>query len=401
MVRPVSQFCAGIWCSMYACCLCWSVCEQRTLAAVPRADLVKVVAPKSSCAAVDDQRDLLILGERGPTDGQLLIYKLDAANGKVPAGEPTRVPLPRRDPVKAYPNYPLSIVVHPRLPLVYVWQDFTGPQAIAHELDHLVVFSIAGRDLKQVGTFAWGKEFGWARTTGALGIDPAGKRLFLPNLRDPESSLAALGFFDLDDAGMPAPVPVPIAGSLDGFGLDKFEMQLRATRLVIAADASFPVLSAGFVVPSPAVALFGGVSGPAMWDTENRRAALDFVHVPLAGPSTLLGGHPKLPVVYGVSPDDGRKLVFRMRQADGYPTLVPTTISLDDATGFRAAPLVLWGKKPSLAIGGANRLYLVGLDDSGGFTGEHATLEVNNKSVTALAYSEKHGLLYVAVEKIP
>ena len=42
-------------------------------------------------------------------------------------------------------------------------------------------------------------------------------------------------------------------------------------------------------------------------------------------------------IVYGLSPDDSRKLIFRMRHVAGFPTLLPSTISVDAATGFRSA----------------------------------------------------------------
>lgn len=376
------------------------LCLAQGTSAAIKVNVARVLAPGALCAAVDDARGLLVVGDRGASEGQLLVFKL-AADGKLVVGQPVRVPLPRRVPVKGYPNYPLSVLFHPRLPVLYVWQDYTGPATVAHEFDHLAIFAIAGSELKLLGTFARGKEYTAARSVGLLGIDPHGERLFVPNLRDPDSSFAALGYFDLEPDGQLAPVPVPIAGSLDGFGLDKFETQLRVTRVTIATDGSFPLLSAGYVVPSPEAAIFGGVSGPATWDTVNRRANLNFVHVPLAGSSTLIAGHPKLPLIYGVSPDDGRKQIFRMRHAGGLLTLLPSTISINDASGFRSAPQVLAGKSRCLAIGGANRVYFAALEESGAMTGESSSIEVANKAVTALAYSTKHNLLYVPVEKLP
>ena len=56
--------------------------------------------------------------------------------------------LPRPQSLSTFPSSAKSLIFHPRLPLLYVWQDIDapikGPKVEAvQEFDHLLIYSIA------------------------------------------------------------------------------------------------------------------------------------------------------------------------------------------------------------------------------------------------------------------
>ena len=360
---------------------------------------VPIVAPTAICAAQSDRLGVLILGHRGVADHQLSVVAL-GSDGLPSPVDPVKVVLPRADALKAMEVYPLSLVLHPKLPLLYVWQDIAAPPPAAEQFDHLVIYRIEGQQLKQVSAFARGTDYTNARIAGALGLDPGGMRLFVPNLKT-KAGTAAIGYFDLDDAGLPKPVPVPIQGSLDGQGLEKFQMELRVTLGSGGLDHALPIGSFGLAAHDRDVALFASYSGVGLWDTQNRRGEFAVIYVPGLAISCSIASDPKLPAVYGAAAEAGHNVLFQLQLADGYPTLMPQILRVDEASGFRSPPLVLPGKVNRLAIGGANCVYLVPLDDQGRFAGRLETLKVNNGSVRTMAYSQRHDRLYVPVEKMP
>ena len=357
-----------------------------------------VAAPSAYSAAIADRDGLLIVGQRGPADRQLSAIRIDA-QGIPETTAPTAVLLPRPAALKDFANYPLNIVVHPKLPLVYVWQDIAVPptETLAQrpalsEFDHLHLFRVENQQLKPVAAFCRGTEYGHGSSTGTIAIDPTGRRLFLPNLRD-DAGAKAIGFFDLDQQGMPVPVPVPTPGNLDGYGLDKFEVKLRPQRLTIAVDGS-PLVAA-----TDRVVLLGVGGGVALWDTDNRRGALGYVYVPQTSGPCLIASDPSVDRVFGVASELGDAL-FSIVHAEGYLTLAPEVVRLGTAVHLRSAPVVLSGKQKRLAIGGINQLHLVPLSADGAISGPVESLPVRAPSLQALAYSAKHDRLYVAVEKV-
>jgi len=376
------------------------------LAASSQAELNRVslvVAPSAYCAAVfraavADGDTLLIVGQRGLADRQLSVFRLDKS-GMPATDPPAPIVLPRPDGLKEFAHYPISIVMHPRLPLVYVWQDVAAPPAetIAQrpalgEFDHLHVFRLEGALLKPAGSFGRGPEYSHANTIGTLAIDSEGKRLFLPNLRD-EAGQKAIGYFDLDAAGAPLKVPVPTPGNLDGFGLDKFEMQLRPHRVTIGADCG------GLMAASAQVVVFGTAGGVAFWDTENRRGALGYLYVPQTPGLCLIGGDRTPARIFGVAHEGGDALLS-IAHAGGYLTLVPQVVQLGSTAHLRSAPVVMSGKTKRVAVGGINAVHLIPFTGDK-LAGAAATLPVQAPSLRALAYSRAHDRLYVAVEKLP
>ena len=366
----------------------------------PDERLMQVVAPGATCAATSDRHSLLVVGVKGQADHHLRVYSIDA-QGTINADGVITLTLPRPDALKGAANYPLEVVFHPTLDLVYVWQDITGvPDAqkanVHAAFDHLVVYAIEDGALKSVGTAARGEYFLHGQKYGAIAIDPQGRRIFMAGLRD-DTGKHALGWFDLDEHGMPVPVPTPIAGTLDGYGLNKHEMKLLPTRISVA-NMQAHTTGLGLVAASADVVVFSAHNGPALWDTTNRRAALGYFPIYGSVRDSVIGAHPDLPVLFGAAV--GSHQVFRMEHADGYLSMLPKITSVPGAK-FQSRPVVMPGEPNRVAIGGVNRVDLLPLDAEGRFAGETQSIAVACPVVRALTYSKKSVRLYVAVEALP
>ena len=362
------------------------VCGQGTMDWTNRC--FQVVAPASVCAAVSDELGLLAIGFHGPAETQLAVYKLDGTG--TPVLPPVQIALPCAEALKSSTNYALSVAFHPKLPLLYVWQDLAGPALDAStnnpayaQFDHLLIYAINNGQLQLIQRHACGVQYACGKSIGSIALDPAGKRIFLPNLRDLSSddTKCGPGYFTLDTTGMP----------------QVFEEKVTPTYVDMSGFRSL-MTGRGIYVVTDTVAIVSGVYGLATWDTENRRAVLDlFLLTP--GPTEYsICGHPRLPVVYGVQPAGATAL--RMEHADGYLTMLPQTVGQPGAT-FQSLPVVMAGKTQRLVVGGPHCLYALPLDADGKFTGTPETFEINSSAVLALAYSMKYDRLYAGVEKAP
>jgi hypothetical protein len=346
---------------------------------------MQVVAPSSVCAAVHDNLGLLALGFHGPADVHVALYKLDG-NG-TPAAGPAQTILPRTESLKQYPHYALALAFHPKLPLLYVWQDIAGPpEAPASnpaykEFDHLAIYAVNNGQLQLLQSHARGLHYLCGNGVGSLALDPEGKRIFLPNLRHPVSGRPAIGYLALDANG----VPLVFEGA-------------ETPVIVEVADFRDQPTGMGFWAVSDKVLLASGVYGPLTWDTENRRAALNVILIP--GATTyLICGHPKLPLVYGVQL--GGYCAFGMEHADGFLTQIPQSVTISGSVAFQTLPVVMTGRSHRLITGGANAIYAVPLDAAGKLTNTVEMLTVTCASMHALAYSGKFDKLYVGVDKAP
>ena len=153
----------------------------------------------------------------------------------------------------------------------------------------------------------------------------------------------------------------------------------------------------GYAIISDDVMITAGMVGPATLDRANRRGRWNHYQLtPLAYSTYRLAGHPTLPVVYLSMV--GYSYIFRMEHADGYLTLLPQTVMINDAV---YSPPVVMAKRKRVAFGGANHVHAVGLDDDGWYTNTMEQTVVANPSLEALVYSEKFDRLYAAVEQAP
>jgi hypothetical protein len=181
-----------------------------------------------------------------------------------------------------------------------------------------------------LGLFAKGRRFSIGRSRGALAMRPDGRQLCLPNLRDPGSGLAALGFYDLEEDGTIEPKQVPIPGTLDGYGLEKFETKILPTTLtldesLIHPDLGHQVVGLGYACPNGPWIVVGGDRGLIVWDTLNRRGEAVRVLIDGADRLSRLVWHHRLGGVFGLGINARRG--FFQPLAHGVPTGLPRTFT--------------------------------------------------------------------------
>ena len=368
---------------------------QTTDPASPSELLVPVVVPGAICAVVSDTHNLLVIGSDDDKH-QLSIFSL-AGNAAHSPSKPAQVNLPKPALLGNAKNRPLGMAFHPKLPLLYVWQDITADaEKIYIGFNHLIVYAIEPAALRQVAAYARGPEFAHGLSVGAIAIDPQGHRIFLPNLQDPNNGGASIGYFDLDGEGMPRRTRVPIQGTLDGRGLNRFELVTKPVRVNVSRFRGLPT-GWGFVAPSLNTVIFTGAGhGPAVWDTQNRRAAIGLLPITTLPGDCLIAADAQLSVLFGAA--QGHDSLYRVSHADGYPTLLPHVVQLPGAV-FHSAPTVIVANHNRLAVGGIGKVHFAGLNKRGQFTNEFENVSVKSNAVRALVYSRKSKRLYVAVEK--
>ncbi|MFA5042502.1 MAG: hypothetical protein WC381_07100 [Kiritimatiellia bacterium] len=349
--------------------------------------VIQVAAPGAVCAAAQDDTARLAVGVRGTGECHIAVFPLGPA-GNVLTGGVARVGLPKIAALKDYTPYPLDMAWHPRLPLLYVWQDAAGPGAavpanspVFREFDHLAVYSLTGGVLQCVRSYARGSNYVWGQTTGRIALDPEGKRLFLPNLRDAKTGRSQIGYLVLDTNGL----PVAVEDRVEPVAVDVGDLRANPSGL-------------GFVVATPRAAIFSGIAGPVTWDTENRRAALNCLMVRGVPADCFVGAGAQSAAVFGAARNGN--FVYRVAQVDGFLTMLPQVMTVAGAA-FAAPPVAMPGKPDRLAIGGANKIHFLPLDAAGSLTEPVEELAVACPAVRALAYSRKFDRLYVAVEELP
>jgi hypothetical protein len=109
-----------------------------------------------------------------------------------------------------------------------------------------------------------------------------------------------------------------------------------------------------------------------------------------------LTAHPRLPVFY-VTPM-GNTYTLRFEHADGFVTLVPLQAELPGSAV--TGPPLFMARRSKLVFPSNGLVFTVGLDHQGRFRQERGRALVPNPTVEAIAYSEFHDRLYVAVEKL-
>lgn len=403
----------------------------------PMANLVQVLHPSARQAAVSDTLGQLVIGrfkkDAKDKPAEFVIYPLDAAGAlqiatpgtpavpavaavaavaatpttpavaavearaAIPAAPPTyvsvTVALPKPATLAALQNYPLSFAFHPKLPLLFVWQDATGQtltsaktDTVFKEFDHLLIYNVSNPAAPAlVLQTCRGDQFAYGVPYGTLAFNADGTRLFIPALRMKDSpdnsSLAAMGYLKLDAAG----TPVKDGGSL------ALVMQS------MAPYTNYPPVLGCFPI-SDDITLYGGVYGPTTWDAGNRRAPFTAYILNLNLPHYMrMTLHPKLPQTYTTAM--GYPYLYRMEEADGFATLLPQTLTFSGAAAT-TAPVVMT-KGNLVAFGGANKVFVAALDAEGKLTDKLTQTPIANPAVDALVYSERFDRLYVAVEQLP
>jgi hypothetical protein len=399
--------------------------------------LTQVVALGARCAALSEIAGVLAVGHKpGMVPGpHVSLFRLDA-EGKPTDAPPMTITLPRPDSLAAHPNYPLSLAFHPAFGLLYVWQDIDGPKREEpadperyKEFDHLLIYSVDGAEPKLLEAYGRGGGYGYGYTLGSIALNADATRLYLPNIHHAAVTgkvlVCGVGCFFLDLDGLPllsdpaadANVPVPQASTGARSDL-KTAAANRAARLAdqkakaagmplkpwllntgpSATLSSFSPTGLGFAPAGENAVIFGGYAGPVTWDNGDRRARImNFLTDPYIANRQHVVGHPTLPVIF-VSVT-AYPYLYRMEHAEGHITLAPQQWTIEGAT-FHSPP-VFMARRNQIAVGGAGKVHVIGVDQEGFLKSERAQAAVANPTVEAVVYSEKFDRLYVTIPEKP
>lgn len=322
-------------------------------------------------------------------DADLTVYRLDA-QGEVGAGSPIR--LPRAAKLAARRQYPLSVAVHPKLPLVYVWQDVVAPAEKTPRDDqatdgfkHLHIYDVAATPPKLVQSACWGESFSRGNSAAVVGLDRAGTKLFLPNMQRPtKTGLASMiGYMKLAADGKLAD--------------DSPEAYAAAAKTSLYGETPCGL---GYYDVSDTVTIVCAGLGPCTWDERNRRAqfnVMTFFPTVGAGYRYRMAVNPTSSTVYLTGL--GSSSLFRVEHVDGFFTMWPQRAYLDGGL-LVTSPPVLVGKRPLLACSGVGFVHLAKLDAEGYFNGERIDIGLTSRKVEGLAYSAKYDRLYATFEEV-
>jgi hypothetical protein len=322
-------------------------------------------------------------------DPDVTVYRLDA-QGEVGAAAPIR--LPRAAKLAARRQYPLSVAVHPKLPLLYVWQDVVAPAEKAPPDDqatdgfkHLHLYDLSVSPPKLLQSACHGESFSRGNAAAVIGLDRAGSRLFIPNMqRRTKTGLASMiGYLKL---------------AADGKVADDTPAAYAAAAKVSLYGES--PCGLGYYDVSDTVTILCAGLGPCTWDEQNRRAQLNvltFFPSVGAGYRYRMAVNPTTSTVYLTGL--GSSNLYRVEHVDGFFTMWPQRALFDGGLLITSPPVVV-GKRPLVACSTVGFVHLVKLDAEGYFTGERTDIALTSRKVEALAYSAKYDRLYATYEEV-
>ncbi len=406
----------------------------RTVPETPLPFVTTVVAPAARHVAVSDVAGVLAVGHRPKSPAHVSLFRLDA-QGQIVPGDPVTITLPKPATLSARPNFVLGLLCHPRLPLLYIWQDVeplpndivTDP-AVSAEFDHLLIYGLDEPQPKLIMATARGADFSCGALAGGFALNGAMTRLYVPNMQQLDRTkklVTTIGWLVLDPDGLPAFAPLnsppedvkPIAPLPP---LDPAAANAARTAKLAAIEqakgAGQPLVLRKYMeattysfasTPAPYsyapfnddAVFLAGHSGPVSWVLSDRLGRYCYFYIqPYVAYRYRVAAHPTTPSIYVATLIyDGR--INRMEHSDGQFTLTPQTLSVDPMV-YYSTPVVM-EKTNQLAIGANGRVCLIDLDADGKFKPSAVQMTVNNPTVEALAWSPKFGKLYVPVEKMP
>lgn len=378
--------------------------RELSIAAKPgELDILRKVPTASTFAAVvsDVAGALIVAHAPQPTvtkalpadfaiaDGpDLTVYRLDA-QGEVGAASPIR--LPRAAKLASRRQYPLAVAVHPKLPLLYVWQDVVAPAEGGPADDqatdgfrHLHIYEIASAEPRLIQSAASGESFSRGSMAAGLAVDRTGSRLFVPNMqrRIKTGPQSMIGYLKLGP---------------DGKVVDD-------TPAGYAAAAKTSLFSEtpcglGYHDVTDSVTIVCAGLGPATWDERNRRAQLNvmtFFPAVGAGYRYRMAVHPSLPVVYLTGQTSS--MIYRVEHVDGYFTMFPQRAVLPSV--LITSPPVVVGKRALVACSSVGFVHLLELDAEGYLSGKRSDVALTSRKVEGLAYSAKFDRLYATFDEV-
>ncbi len=395
-----------------------------------------VVSPQARLITVNDTGRTVVTSLRPKQLNHLSFHKLDE-QGQPMAGEPISLALPKPASLSANVTAVLGLVSHPRLPIVYVWQDSEpGPNntlieaSLTAEFDHLFIYSVAEAEPKLLLSAARGSDYASGTLVSGFAINATGTRLYVPNMQRPDQAKKmqnGIGWIVLDADGLPAfdPPDMLVDASPDGpavsvTALDWPAATASQTAKLAAIEqakaAAKPLIMRRYLEvswtfqtpPSPYcyaplndnIVFATTHSGAANWILNDRLGRFSYFYVqPYVPYRYRIAVHPTAPSAYIVPVIyDGRML--RIEHADGYFTLLPQTLLVENSTVYHSTPIVL-PKTNQVAVGANGKVCFMDLEADGRFKGTAVQIQVNNPTVEGLAWSEMFGRLYFAVEKQP
>src|SRR5262249_24311866 len=186
-------------------------------------------------------------------------------------------------------NYPLALAFHPKLPVLYVWQDiaipYTNPEAPQppdlKNFDHLHIFSIAKEPPELLAGLCRGGEYIYGSAGGALLAESTGNSLYVPNLKDAKNAgILRFGRFALDEAGLPKLEPkdavLPLPQRLKRLAELNAAKPLTPHQVTLTDYVTlfqFNPYGCGmsFVEAGPKVVIAGGHTGLISWRPQDKR----------------------------------------------------------------------------------------------------------------------------------
>lgn len=418
--------------------------REVTLGAKPgQLDILRTVTSASAFAAVvsDAAGVLAVAHAPQPTvtkakpwdfeatnDPQVSVFRLDA-QGEVGAAASIR--LPSAPKLASRRHYPLALAAHPKLPLLYVWQDVVAPAEGAPADDpktdgfrHLHIYDISSAEPRLVQSAAEGEAFSRANYAGAIAFDRTAGRLFVPNMqrRTKLGFAPSIGYLHLADDGLVVPDTNETAETAAGgkgttpdrtaavtaaarkVYLEQVRLGKvpeRTVRQAASATSTFgeSPCGLGFHNISDDITIVCGALGPVTWDEGNRRGQFNtysFYPAVGIGYRYRMVAHPTLPVVFFTGLTSG--FVFRVEHVDGFTTMLPQRGTM--APVIITSPPLLVGSRPLLVCSSEGLLHLIGFDAEGAFNGERTDVALPSRKVEALAYSAKYDRLYTTVPEV-
>jgi hypothetical protein len=375
-------------------------------------NLCPVVVPAATFAALHEDLRMLAFGHERWQDspGQVSLVRLDA-QGR-PAVHATTWKLPRPEALAKFATYPVGLAFHPKLPLLYVWQD-TAVQydseprprnPILAGFDHLLVYDVSKEPPALTTSLCRGEAYMNGQQGGGLAVDSSGTLLYVPNLRDVKSSSPQIGRLHLDADGLP---------DVLGDGAAKLPREERCKKIAERVAAGpvvppefTPAYEAGryftntgfgsasrFVTIASEAVIAGGGNGIIMWRPGDKSCVMNSLPIKgVAGPQ--LVAHARLPVLFLTS--NNSSTLHRLEHADGYPTLLPEAWALPERKLL--GPPAVMARRAKMAVGGEYVVYLLSLDEMGRPTPDVIQMTVLSPAVRAMIYSERFDQLYVPVE---
>jgi hypothetical protein len=377
--------------------------------------LIPVMAQSARVMAVSDTHSMLAFGHDKDADVQVSLVKLDPKGTPAASSAQLKLPIPveltkLKDRKR---NYVTGVAFHPKLPLLYVWQDVDvyysnpvppGPPETM-QFEHLCIVSFAKDPPELVVSLCRGLEYTHGQGGGAVAVDPTGSFLYVPNLRELKNAGSfRIGRYPLDADGLPFvnekdtkdPLPARIKKLTEASNTEKFTPpQLTPIEYLHLFNHSQYGCAHSLWPLSKDVVLVGINNGLMTWRPEEKHVIAAGVPLQRAG-HTQFAAHPALPAIFATVQHGPNDTFFRAEQSEGYLTLLPKQYEIKGSK-LTGQPAIM-PKAKKVLIGGESCVYAIDLDDKGFPTGEPVQIVVNCPQVKAMVYSEKYERAYVGVE---